>query len=71
MRGRGSADTGLISAVLAGGAALCLECIAQKTGVPIGDVESVLARIGKTLRIESGRSLCRDCLTRRTVFRFV
>ncbi len=70
MRGRGSADTGLISAVLAGGDALCLECIAQKTGVPIGDVESILARIGKTLRIESGRSLCRNCLARRTVFRF-
>ena len=36
MRGRGSADAGLISAVLAGGDALCLECIATKTGVPIG-----------------------------------
>jgi hypothetical protein len=71
MRGRVSADTGLISAVLAGGDALCLECITQKTGVPISAVESVLERIAKTLRIERGRSLCRNCLTRRTVFRFV
>ena len=71
MRSRGAADAGLISATLADGAALCPECIAKKTGVPIDHVEAVLARIGKTLRIESGRSLCRTCLNRRTVFRFV
>ena len=69
MRSRGSDDAGLISATLADGAALCLECIAKKTGVPIDHVEAVLARIGKTIRIGSVRSICRTCLTRRTVFR--
>ena len=71
MRSRDAADAGLISATLADGAALCLECIAAKTGVPIGDVESVLARIAKTLRIGSGRGLCSACLAERTVVRLV
>jgi len=71
MRSRGSDDAGLISATLADGAALCLECIAKKTGVPIDHVEAVLARIGKTLRIGSGRGLCSACLAGRTVVRLV
>lgn len=69
MRDRGSADAGLISATLADGAALCLECIAKTTGVPIDHVEAVLARIGKTLRIGSGRGPCNACLAGRKVFR--
>jgi hypothetical protein len=69
MRARGSADAGLISATLAGGAALCLECIATTSRVPIGDVEAVLVRIGKTLRIESRRARCSACLAGRKVFR--
>ena len=69
MPSRGSADAGLISATLAGGAALCLECIATKTGVPIGHVEAVLVRIGKTLRIESRRAVCSACLAGRQVVR--
>ena len=71
MRSRGSDDAGLISATLADGAALCLECIAKKTGVPIDHVEAVLARIGKTIRIASGRGLCSTCLAGRKVVRLV
>jgi hypothetical protein len=70
-RGRSSADAGLISATLADGAALCLECLAKKTQVPIEHVEAVLARIGKTLRIASGRGSCHACPAMRTVFRLV
>jgi len=69
MRTRSSADAGLISAALAGGTALCLECIARKTGVPVGDVGAVLVRIGKTLRIESRRAICSACLAARKVVR--
>jgi hypothetical protein len=71
MHSRGSDDAGLISATLADGAALCLECIAKKTGVPIDDVEAVLARIGKTIRVESGRGLCSACLAGRKIVRLV
>jgi len=71
MRSRGADDAGLISATLAGGAALCLECIATKTGVPLGHVEAVLARIGKTIRIGSGRGLCSACLAGRKIVRLV
>jgi hypothetical protein len=71
MRSRGSADAGLVSATLADGVALCLECIAEKTRVPIDHVEAVLARIGKTLRIDSGRGPCNACLAGRKVFRLV
>ena len=71
MRSRGSDDAGLISATLADGAALCLECIANKTGVPIDRVEAVLARIGRTIRIGSVRGLCSACLAGRKVVRLV
>jgi hypothetical protein len=64
----GSDDTAQITAVLAGGGAWCIECIARKTGIPPAEVELVMVRVGKTIRVRSGGTLCDSCLSVRRVF---
>ncbi len=64
---RDTGDAGLISSVLTD-AALCLDCIVKKTGVPAPRVHAVLAAIGKTVKVKSGGSLCSACMTAKRVF---
>jgi len=65
----GSDDPGLATAVLAGGAALCGECIAAKTGMPVDEGEAVMIRIGRTLRLDTAAAPCESCLAVRIVYR--
>lgn len=64
----GSAD-GLVSDVLVSGAALCVPCIARRSSVPVDEVESILAAIGKTIQVDSAAALCESCLAAGMVFR--
>lgn len=58
-----------MTAVLAGGAALCGECIAKKTGIPVDHIEPVMVRVGRTLRLQVTGGRCDACLAVRTVYR--
>jgi hypothetical protein len=59
----------LVTSVLAGGAELCAGCIAEKTGVPLLEIPSVMARIAKTVRVEAAGARCAACLMTRPVYR--
>jgi len=65
----GSDDPGLATTVLAGGAALCGECIAAKTGMSVDEVQTVMIRIGRTLRLHTAVAPCESCLTAHPVYR--
>jgi hypothetical protein len=67
----GTHDASLIAEALADGVALCTRCISRKTGVPVGEVEPVIARIGETVCLHTGVQLCDSCLTARKVYRLV
>jgi hypothetical protein len=64
---RDSGDAGLVSSVLTD-AALCVDCIVKKTGVPAPRVHAVLESIGRTVKVDSGGSLCSACMTVKRVF---
>ncbi len=66
----GSDDPGLITAILADGATLCVECMAKKTGIPLAEIEPVLVRVSKTLRVQTAEARCGGCLSVGTVYRF-
>jgi len=66
----GSADVELITLIITD-ASLCAECIAKKTGVLLRQVEPILVRIGKTVRVFDSGTPCDACLTTRKVFRLV
>jgi hypothetical protein len=61
-------DIALITTVIKG-VALCLECIAKKTGVPLGQVEPILDTVGKAVKITNSTASCDGCLNTRNVFR--
>jgi hypothetical protein len=61
-------DVVLIATVI-NGVALCLGCIAAKTGVPLGQVKPILDTVGKTVEITNSTAPCDACLNTRTVFR--
>jgi hypothetical protein len=64
---RDAGDTGIISSVLTD-AALCLDCIVKKTGVPAPRVHAGLTTIGRMVKVHSGGSLCSACMTAKRVF---
>ena len=51
------------------GASLCAACITKKTGVPLTQVERVVARIASALRVATAGALCDACLIAKKVFR--
>jgi hypothetical protein len=62
-------DSGLIIEALSGGAAICAECIAQRTGVRIGRLTLLMGRIGETSRLRIDVAVCGACLNGRRVYR--
>jgi len=69
--GGGADDPALVTEVLAGGVALCAECIARKTGIPLAEIPSVVARVSRVMRLERPDVACTVCLTTRKVYRLV
>lgn len=65
----GSDDLEVVTNVLAGGAELCADCIAQKTGIPRVEMPLVIARIAKTVRVQTPDTRCAVCLMTRPVYR--
>ena len=65
----GADDSVLVMEVLAEGTAVCADCLAKKTGIPRVEIPSVIARIGKTIRVQTPDVACVICLTIRTVYR--
>src|SRR5262245_36926666 len=66
--GGGSSAAVQITLMIAG-ASLCLDCIARKTGIPGGQVDSLLTTIGQTVQVDTGPGVCSGCLTATRVFR--
>jgi hypothetical protein len=64
----GGSDAGLIAVVITG-AALCLDCITKKTGVPAPEADALLVKIAATLKLVSLPGRCDSCLDQRTTFR--
>jgi len=62
-------DCWRITMALATGAALCVSCIAQQTGMSTDAVERTMLRIGRTLRVETGGTPCDSCRTVLMVYR--
>ena len=65
----GSDGAGLVTTVLVGGIALCAECIAEKTGIPLNRIDSTLLMIGQSLRVQIDAAPCDARLKIRTVYR--
>src|SRR5262245_5225567 len=59
----------LVIDVLATGAAMCRDCIAKQTGIPLAEMPSVIARTRETLRLHMPRVPCTVCGTPRSVYR--
>jgi len=64
----GTDDTGLVTAVLASGIAICAECLAGKTGIPMIEIPSAIAILGKTVYVHTPDAPCHVCLTTREVY---
>jgi hypothetical protein len=64
----GGSDAGLVALAITG-AALCLPCVAKKTGVPAADAEAMLLRIASTLELTAGPGRCDSCLEQASTFR--
>jgi hypothetical protein len=54
-------EKGALVAVLIIERPLCVECIAEKSGIRHGDVEPLLARIATTIALTSTVERCRAC----------
>jgi len=65
----GADDRSLLAGILADGAALCVECIVNKTGLAPGRTGSLLMRIGQVFKVESAPAACDGCLTVKRTFR--
>ena len=63
-----SGDARLIASVLMD-AALCVDCIVQKTSLPALRVYVALVAIAQALDLLSGRSLCSDCMIIKHVYK--
>ena len=63
-----SGDVRLISSVLMD-AALCVDCIMQKTSLPARRVYVALVTIAQGLNLDSDRSLCSDCMITKHVYK--
>jgi hypothetical protein len=64
----GADDLGLVTGILAGGAALCAACIARTIGVPIAELPAVMRRVSIVLRRETLDAACTR-LVKRTAYR--
>ena len=60
-------DIALITSIITD-ANLCLPCIARKTGVSVGQVNSVLLIIARAIRLRIGPHRCGACLEHRGTF---
>jgi len=64
---RGGSDIALVTSTITD-ANLCLACIARKTGVPVGQVNSLLLVIARTIRLRIGPHRCGACFQHRGTF---
>jgi hypothetical protein len=64
-----SIDVGVVTNVLTGGAAMCAECIARKTGIPRVKIPSVIKRARKTSHVETPSVPCTVCRSSSRVYR--
>jgi len=65
----GADDLGLVIAVLAGGSAVCTDCIGSQAGIPRVEIPSLMERAHKRFRVESPNMRCTVCGTTRVVYR--
>ena len=65
---RGGDATIVITTIIDG--ALCLPCIARKTGISAEETNQLLTVIAKTFRLAVGPRRCHLCLERQTTFSF-
>jgi hypothetical protein len=65
----GADDVGFIASALADGVKLCADCISTKTGVPLGQVTPLMARIAVLVRIKIDVAPCDACLYARKLYR--
>jgi hypothetical protein len=63
----GASDAELVTAIITG-AALCIECIAKRTGMPSPQVDTMLARIAMTVKLSVQARRCTACLEDKMVF---
>jgi hypothetical protein len=63
----GASDAELVTAIIAG-AALCIECIGKRTGMPSPHVDTMLARIAMTVKLSVQARRCSACLEDKMVF---
>jgi hypothetical protein len=68
-RAHGSFNDRLVMSALAYTGALCRRCISTVTGISPPAVETIIARVGKSLTIGSAVAPCDACHTRTIVFR--
>jgi hypothetical protein len=54
-------ERGALVAVLIVERPLCVECIADKSGIALADVEPLLHRIGTSIAIDRAVDRCRGC----------
>jgi hypothetical protein len=66
--GSSDVDVPLIASVL-GGASLCGDCIARKTGIARARVDEALERIGRSLALPTANGRCDACLKTTAVHR--
>jgi len=59
----------LVIDMLANGAAMCGDCIAKQTGIPLAEMPSAIARTRETLHIHTPRVPCTVCGTPLSVYR--
>ena len=60
-------DLGLITTVIAG-AALCVDCIARRTGIPAADVSGALPTIGSAFQVAAVQRRCSACLETKAIY---
>jgi len=63
----GGSDGELVSAIVTE-APLCIACLAGRTGVPRQQVDTVLSRIGRTIKLSVRPGRCAGCLEDKMVF---
>jgi hypothetical protein len=54
-------ERGALVAVLIVERPLCVECIADKSGIEIGEIEPLLRRIGTSIQLNRAVDRCRAC----------
>jgi len=65
----GSDDVGIVIGALAGGAAMCADCIARKAEIPVVEIPSLIERVREVFCMQSPYVPCAVCLTTRKVYR--